>query len=171
MPPTPRRFRPRPEALSGIRPYHKAPSPPGQPRAVSGGEQQQQQQQLRRKQRRWCGSSRAGRFIRRHSDGRLAAIACEATLLHLVSTFAAAVGSAAAALRSSAPAADAAKVAGASTEEGDVRKAIALGRSGALQGGGPLPPRGLAPSGPTPVSLHSAFVQPLITGGVAALIK
>ena len=103
------RFRPSRAALDGIRAYPKPSSPPrpAAPAATAS-------QPAARSKRRWSNSdSRGGRFLRRHSGGRLATLESEATLMHIVTTFAVEVARAAAADRSTA-----------STEEGDVRKAL-----------------------------------------------
>jgi hypothetical protein len=135
-----KRYRPSTSALDGARQYKratpKADTTTVAPRNAGG----------RGRGRTVASSnSRSGRFIRRHGSGRLATHACEVTLMYLVEAFAAEVGKAAA----GEAAERAAGGSNTSTEEGDVRKALAR-----LTGAVPPAPAGKRK--PTP--LHPALL-------------
>ena len=143
MPPArstpPKRYRPGALALRDIRPYRPIKSPP----VLSTSSILPPEAKPSHRRRKWSGGSRVGRFLRRHGDGRLATHACEAALLHIVSAFAMHVSkvavqlrgpTGAAAVSSDAAHAESLSATGAegrlpSTEEGHVRKALALLRA------------------------------------------
>ena len=112
----PKRFRPTPAAIANIRPYKPAASSSDSTSKSAAS-----------RKRRSAGSSRFGRFILRHGDVRHATESCEAALKHIVGVFAAEVAKLASELHT----ADSRATATATTEEGDVRRALARLRDGA----------------------------------------
>ena len=153
-----KRFRPSSTALSGARPYQRATSPG--PNLASPCIPGHATAPVASKRKKWATQdSRGGKFIRKHSGGRLATYACELTLMHLTTAFAVAAGAAGAAeasARSGNPAA--------STEEGDLRRALSrvLGQAPptAASSAGVGPSKGRAP---VPVPLHPMLLQPAIS--------
>ena len=108
-----KRFRPSAVALQGTRAYQRPDPTRQQPAPVLARSSE--------RKRKWSTekNSRGGRFIRRHSGGRIATYGSECTLMHIVTSFAIGVARAAAA-----EAADRTGSSGVVTEEGDVRKAL-----------------------------------------------
>ena len=128
-----KRFRPSATTLAEARPYH-AKQPRGVARSDAARAAAAQRDAARasatpavavpttatmaRPRKSMRGDTRAARFVRQFGDGRSAKFECEATLLHIVGTFATEVGRAAAALAAESSHAG-------QTEEGDVRRALA----------------------------------------------
>lgn len=114
------RFRPSDTALSGIRQYNAASSP-GKGKAADDARSEGGSGGYVHVRRMATQRTKCGRFLRRHSGNKPARLECEPTLMHIVSTFAAEVGRAAAEFAAE----RSAHKPNAATEEGDIERALA----------------------------------------------